>query len=248
MRLLAQFLFFSTLLPFLLGSSCPTEDLPRPPRLKAPLITHSNILAKTDFNNQYQETIHLTWKNNQEDTLSVISYTLIRTTSSDSTPSLKTNIPPDLLEGFFDPLSPLNLDRITEEYVYYQLFAIDSLWRPSDTSATCTVSVAREMTLVHPGDTLYSSTNPVTFSWQVPQIQQGPTHSYVNLWFNDSLQWTSDTEKIFTGGGSKKVEKILSNSLIPGIYYWGVTLEITGGSSIQPKSITIRKVYVKQNK
>lgn len=249
MRLLAKWLYLSTLLPFLLGSSCPTEDPPPPPRLKAPYFTFQDIVAKPDYNNQYQETILLKWNVDSTDTISPIYYCLIRTTSVDSNPSIKTNIPTNLINGYLDPIHPLGLSIIYEEFVYYRIFTIDSLWRSGDTSAICTVSVAREVIILHPGDTITNTPGSEKFTWLVPQIQQGPSHSFISIWKNDSIQWTSDAEKIYTGGGSQKVNRLLPDSLSPlnsGVYYWGVSLIIIGGLNTDPKSITIRKLYVKR--
>ena len=225
---------------------CLTIDQEPPQRLSAPIFTHYSIVAKKDFDNEYSEFIQLNWIPDSTDKISIRYYEITRVIPIDSNSNTNIkNIPHDTTT-MYDRVSNLNLlsPRTKSNNILYRIFAVDSLERAGDTSVVCTVSLAENVILKSPFDTLHSD----LFQWIVPQIF---TQSITNilLWKNDSLIWESDSISDYTGGGSKNQRKILPASLSPlspGKYYWGIKMSlVSGGIERDPSSITIREFYVK---
>lgn len=230
----------------ILFSTCLTIDQPPPDHLSAPLITGYTIITKKDLYDQYHESIHLTWKPDTTDPISVWKYEIVHKTSYDSFFLATVHNIPGSINEYSDFTSNLNLSvpRISLEYVFYRVFAFDSLERVSDTSVACTVSLAPHVDLLHPLDTLrYNS-----FRWLVPQLFNPPITA-IMLIKNDTLMWQSGYDTSWTGGAPLERIKSLPDSLIPlipGNYSWGVVMQLIGGITQQdPSSITIREFHVK---
>ena len=238
------------LLPVLLSSICITPPEPRPDRLSSPVFYNSETVAG-QFDNEYHEMIYLQWQPDSTDTIPVISYKIIRQVDIDSFQTFITSIPADV-NDLYDPTYKFvdADDRTNDRLIFYRIFAIDGIdeGRPGDTSAVCTVSLARVVDLLSPLiDTISNQSS--NFKWQVPSINN-PIKTYVVLWLNDSTLWVSDTIKDFTGGGPKTYERTLPSSLLPlysGVYFWGGFLVIQGGSvnGDDASSVAIRNFYVK---
>ncbi|MGD9200041.1 MAG: hypothetical protein PVI26_00630 [Chitinispirillia bacterium] len=225
---------------------CLTIDPEPPERLGAPVFSHYSIVAKKDLDDEYNEFIQLHWRPDSTDKISIGYFEIIRMIPTDSTSNTNIRNIPGNYRLIHDKISNFNLlnPRTQSNNIFYKIFAIDSLERAGDTSIICTVSLAENVILKTPFDTLHTE----LFQWIVPQIF---TQSITNvlLWKNDSLLWESDSIPDYTGGGSKNQSKILPGHLSPlqsGMYYWGVKMTlVSGGIDRDPSSITIREFYVK---
>lgn len=238
-------LFIFVLLAILL-SCIPTVDPPPPDRLSAPYITEYRIIAEPDYTNEYHETIYLKWAPDTTDPISPISYEIIRQADTDSFPTFIRNIP-DTINKISEPTYKFDdLDRSTEHLIFYRIFAYDSLGRMGDTSAICSVSLARNITLMHPGNIMSDPAGKEYFEWEIPEGIVNQNISHIYLWKNDSLIWESDSVWYYSGGVARYPKKSLPTPLSPLIknnyYYWGIELSII--DIHYPLSITIRNFYV----
>lgn len=220
---------------------CATIDPPPPSPLSAPIITDSTIVAVPDIDKEITESIQIQWTAGPGDSLSVYSFKIIRNTALQTLPLL-TKLSIDSLNTLIDPVAQLNLpNRNDEQYIIYRIFALDSLDRPGDTSAACTITLARSIPLLSPKDTFVVN----QFKWEVPNGIYNQTRSCAILWHQGSLVWKSDDVLKYTNGLSEIFTRALPDSLMPlapGRYYWGIQLTIEGG--VFPVSFTIRKLYV----
>jgi hypothetical protein len=234
--------------PLLLSSTCLTIDPPLPQRLSPPIFSGVNIHPGY-FNGSLQEMITLRWEPDTTDTVSIVSFCILRRTDSDSFPTPVTNIPGTVRE-IWDPVYLLNMtDRSAEHLVTYRIFGIDSLGRNGDTSGAYIVEIARFVNLLNPADrSVFPDTlRELKFRWEVtPIVNQFNVH--VLVWKSDTLVWTSDTIRDYTGGLSKIYERTLPGSVYnfkSGTYFCGVSLTITGGEyENDPSSIRLSSFYV----
>ncbi len=234
-----------SLLIIALFCNCLTVDPPPPPRLSAPTITHVAIKAMPDYTQAYNEAIFVYWQKNALDEITPSRFEVIRQAVSDSFPTTIKNIPPTHDSIYEFTASFVNLDRTEENTLFYRIFAFDSLGRPGDTSAVCTVSLARTITLIRPGAVLNDPPGNEIFKWEIPEgINRNASHIY--LWKSDSLLWESDSVWYYSGGVAKYPEKGLPTHLSPLMkgetYYWAVELSIIDRN--YPLSITVSKFYV----
>jgi hypothetical protein len=237
-------LFILSLLGFFL--SCLTVDPPRPDLLSAPHFTGYQIIAVPDYANEYQETIRLHWIPDSTDPISPISYEIIRQADTDSFPSYIRNIP-DTIHTINEPTHKFDeLDRTEEHLIFYRIFAYDSLGRTSDTSAVCTVALARNLILMHPENIMSDPAGEEYFKWEISEGINNYIIYHVCLWKDDSLIWESDPKGENVGNMAvyreEKLPSIYSPLTKNKYYYWGVALSII--DIYDPASITIRNFYV----
>lgn len=247
MRSFIKYFFIPVFLiaaPVIVGG-CLTIDPPPPDRPAAPKFTRYSIVAKKDSDNEYNEFIQLYWMYDTTDQISIRYFEIIRMLPVDSNSNTNIKNIPHSITTMYDKISNFNLvnPRTSSNTIFYKIFAIDSLERSGDTSVVCTVSLAENVTLNSPFDTLHSN----VFQWVVPQIFTQSITSIL-LWNNDSLLWNSDSIPDYTGGGAKSQSKTLPVHLSPlstGRYFWGVNMTlVSGGIDSDPSSITIREFYV----
>jgi len=233
------------LLSFFLWIQCPTIDPPPPAKLSAPAITEYKIYAKSDYSGEYHEFIKIIWRTDSSDQILTDRFNIIREIDNDSFPTVITNIPGTNTE-FDDDVNLFNImDRTVEHRIYYHIYGYDTLDRSGDTSVACTLVLARNLILMHPGDTMKESTGNEYFQWEVPEQISDPNISQLYLWRGDSLVWKSDSIRIFSMGRAQYLKKKLPSFLSPlqrGKYYWGIEFSII--ETYYPMSITIRNFTV----
>jgi hypothetical protein len=157
-----------------------------PPRLASPAVTGIGI-AETKPPSPLQEAIRISWQPPSEDSVAIRSFTLIRKTASDSGFDVFTRSQgiPDSVHTFDDPATPIGFPIDGFFLVSYRLFAVDTLGRPSDTSAACSLYLAPQPTV----DTIDLAGG--TVRWHTRFIQ-GSVLSWIKLWNGASgASWES---------------------------------------------------------
>lgn len=225
--------------PIFLGLTCPTIDPPPPPRLTRPAFTQAEIVAKTDHAQQFHEAIRLHWHPPSTQHISIDNYCIIRFVAYDS--SLKHYTVSGIDTTVDDLIAPLNIPRIDMQQVLYRVYAIDSLGRAGDTSVPCTVSLAPEVSLSHPANTLDTAHASYYLQWVIPQVIGNETISYGIVWKTDSCLWQSPSVKTFNTKIAKYPFPVSLYPFETGKYYWGVKLVVVGEND--PTSFTIRHFY-----
>lgn len=230
-----------------LNMACLTVDPPRPSVLGAPV----NLTAViTEFDSTFSipgEYIRIGWNKNNSDTISSASYTILSFADSTGISGKVTNIPANI-NSYFVPVSEIYIQefRDQERFIAYSIFGIDTLGRPGDTSAQCTITIAPSVLLSTPGATIIDTTSNIKFKWFVRKIQD-QTISLISLWKENSKIWISEPESLYTGGEDiTAVTRTLPDSLTPlseGQYEWSVSLRIIKGND-EPKSFTIKELNV----
>ena len=244
MRRTTTLTWIASLLPICIGAIC--DPIPPPPAtLSSPAFSGYDIVSRV-YDGEHQEMIRLAWLPDSTDTVSVVSYQILRRGEADTFTTPIRDIAGTVQELFDPTVNFVEADKRDNEYhVFYRIFAFDSLGRPGDTSVVCTVSLARFVKQLQPLDTFQNE----PFKWQVPPVFN-LTLSHVILWKGDSTLWTSDTIRAYTQGGVPPFERSLPQSfppLIPGKYFWSVHLKILGGGmgGDDALSIITTNFYVK---
>lgn len=150
----------------------PTSQLPRP--------TINSV--ELTVSKQFKEAIHISWSIPPGNNSSIMSFTILRMTDSDSFYNVYSeNIPADTF-NFYDPVEPSLFPTSSAEVksVYYRIFAIDDLDLSGDTSEACTLSIVQQPSLSN----IDLSTQCLTWS---SNIHFGGLFSYCKIWM-DSLQ------------------------------------------------------------
>lgn len=225
---------------FLLAASCPSPDLPPPPALPAPTVNQPSIVA-TRVQDRVRETVRLHWTSPATESLGVFQYTVLRRIDDDSVfsiPRFGSSIP-DSVTDFYDLCEDIGFPiGYPYKKIYYRIVAIDSLDRPSDTSATCSLQLAWQPILNNPqnGDTL--GTN--LFSWTVSAVQ--------NLFYTKMMVWNSSRQiyisrrEQFTGSehSSVRTDNTLPDScmpLAPGTYYFAAWYQVIDNDLIESMKV-----------
>jgi hypothetical protein len=171
---------------------CQPFDPITPPRLSAPDITIIRVGEARLFSS-YREAIHIEWRTPVNDSAGIRSFSIIRKTENDSVFDLFTRsqgIPPSI-DSFNDDIKPIGFPNEGYLLVKYRIFAIDTLGRPGDTSAICSLFLARQPQL----DTIDLPRS--SFRWH-SQFIQGSVATYMNLWNKDgSVTWSSPRQEDF---------------------------------------------------
>jgi len=245
MRTAAFLTGIAAILPVCLGAIC--DPIPAPPAtLSSPVFTGYDVVSRI-YDGEHQEMIVVQWEPDSTDTVSVVSYQMLRRGEADTFATPIRDIAGTVRELFDPTVNFVESAKRENEYnVFYWIFALDSLGRPGDTSPACTVSLARFVKQLQPLDTFQNE----PFRWQVPPIFNR-TMSFVTLWRGDSVLWTSDTMLEYTGGGVPPFEKSLPGNfppLPPGTYFWGVPLRILGGGANGDDALSVitTNVHVKR--
>lgn len=242
--------YLTIVLITLISLSCLTVDPPRPVELGAPQNLSAVIVNFDSSSNAPGEYIHIKWEKNVNDTISTASYTLLKYTDTTGTSGKITNIPSNV-NSYFDPLSESYTSefRAEEKIVAIAIVGIDTLGRPGDTTALCSVSVAPSVILSSPGLSISDTIENINFKWFVRKVPD-QTITFVSLWHQDSIIWSSTPDSLYTGGEElTAISELLPDSFLPlsvGTYNWIVSLKIVTGED-DPKSFTARELNVLSN-
>ena len=195
-----------------------------PLRLKQPAITKI-FLSEAKFST-YREALHIVWSPPPTDSISIRSYTLLRKTYNDSIFAVLKYGIPDSIVSFNDDLTLVGFPVDGYDLIEYKLFAIDTLGRPGDTSAACSLYIAPQPELTALDTTTWC------FGWLSRSIQ-GSVDSYIKVWNSagDSL-WTSPSVEEF-GNAQVPVNfsACIPDSLIPSLpdtWYFAIFLDANG--------------------
>ncbi len=215
---------------------------PLPQRLNAPRIQRLDISGvQNGF--FYDEAIRISWTPPDNDSIGISSYTLLRSyENADSGFSAVIYEIPSAITSFSAPLSEQYRTITDIRWVYFRVFAIDSLDQPGDTSRVDSIALAPSPHVTYPYDTLSQN----KFEWQIADIRN-PFRSYITLWDTSGKVWQSDSSQIEYGNGIRLItfSRSLPDSLWPlheGTWFVGATCFAIGGSFEQ--SIRIRRTYV----
>gem|GEM_PF-2379253 len=216
------------------GVVCIPPEPPVPDRLKAPVFKEGKVVVER-LNGTYEELIYLRWAPPDTDSvpISVKNYVIIQhlpfDTAADTLGVLSSE--PEILPATrtFAYQRTENLRRYGSGEIlsmYYQIYAVDSLERPGDTSEPFGVALLRNVTLLAPTDTLSGN----NFVWETRFIQD-EIFTNMMLWreADASLIFISDTVDYFTTYYDiKQFSARIPNIRWPlqsGIYTWAVRLE-----------------------
>lgn len=239
--------FIVLLIIFAFHFACLTVDPERPGELLAPTNLKCQVVNIDSVFQKPGEHIKITWTKNPLDTISVSSYTIIRSTDNDSNISSITNIP-FTVTTFYDPTGDIYdlEERVTEKPVIYSVYGVDSLGRQGDTTELFTVHLAPATILSTPGETIHTNDSLIVFKWFVRKIQD-QTISKVSLWKNSSILWSSIPESLYTGGDEltsiSRTLPAIHTPMDSGSYHWSVSLEIINGRD-NPISFTFKDLDV----
>ncbi len=242
--------YLITSLIFFLAISCLTVDPPRPTTLGAPINVSAAIYDFDSTNNVPGEYIRISWNKNSSDTISTATYTIlsfIDSTDTMGTPGKVTNIPENI-NTYFTPVNEVykNISRDQERWIAYTVLGVDTLGRPGDTAALCTVNLAPSVLQSSPGTSIADTVTSLSFKWFVRKVQD-QTITSISLWKENLKIWTSKAESLYTGGADMTpVSKMLPDSLSPlseGEYQWIVSFRIINGSD-EPQSFTAKELNV----
>jgi hypothetical protein len=211
----------------LLFCVCQSFQTATPPRLKSPHISAIN-LTEAKLYGSWRPAIRIAWTPPNADTTAIRSFTLIRKAPGDSIYDVFTRSQeiPDSISVFNDDVTPIGFPYDGFTLVSYKISAIDSLGRPGDTSAPCSLYCAPQPNL----DTIDRSN--WCFRWHSSRIQ-GSVSSAIKIW-NDAVtvSWQSAaTEDFGSHDFPTYFTACLPDSLKPlpaGTWYFALYLEAMG--------------------
>jgi hypothetical protein len=213
-----------------------------PPRLGPPEVT-TIACSEARLFGTWREAIHLEWRAPATDSISIRSYTLLRQTGSDSTFDVfsRSQGIPDSITRFDDDIKPVGFPDEGFFIMRYRILAVDTLGRSSDTSATCSLYLARQPEI----DTIDPSN--YSFRW-FSQFIQGSVNSYITIWdAGDTTRFSSAPQEEF---GSWDYRVYFSatlpdsmKSMGSGVWYYSIRLFAMGTQhqSIKVDSFNVRK-------
>ena len=147
-----------------------------PPPLSPPEITAID-LTEARLSGSWREAIHLQWEAPSTDSIAIRSYTIIRRTDNDSSFDVfsRSQGIPSSIDTFNDDIKPIGFPDADYFSVRYRIFAVDSLGRSGDTSAVCSLYLARQPVI----DTIDLAKS--SFRW-FSQFIQGSVETYIKIW------------------------------------------------------------------
>jgi hypothetical protein len=220
--------------------SCHTYNPVTPPRPDAPVITELRTTEARLFGT-WRETIRLQWVPPlATDGIDIKSYTLVRKTANDSVFDVfirSQEIPP-AIDTFFDDIKPIGFPDDSFLLVQYRAFAVDRFGRSGDTSAPCSLYLARQPVI----DTI----DPVksVFRWR-SQFIQGSISTFLKLWNAEcTLLFSSPRQEDYGSWDYPSLFSVrLPDSLVPmppGRWYCSVYFMAMGiGQSLKVDSIYV---------
>jgi hypothetical protein len=198
-----------------------------PPRLDSPVFTKITLSEARIFGT-YREAVRLAWRAPRTDSIGLRSFTLIRKLPGDSLFDVfsRSQGIPAPIDSFSDDMTHIGFPLDGYSLVMYKIVALDTLGRPSDTSAPCSLYIAPQPIL----DTV--DTVKLCFRWHSSRIS-GSTVSYVKLWDKTGTRsWESVRSEKFGGDYPPLYfDACLPDSLKPlnrGTLYYAVFLEAMG--------------------
>jgi hypothetical protein len=223
-----------------MAGACPTPIEPLPPVLNAPSFLTKKVTWAKVTTNSFAEVVSLSWKKSDADTIPTGSFTILRKIGSQSTYTAAMRGIPASISDYADPISQFGFSK----EVIYRIFAVDTLNRSGDTSLPCTLTLAQQVILREPADTLTAN----YFSWDVlgQMVMGGFTCTFA---FADTaaVRWQAPpTVLTFIGENTLlTLTQALPDTLWPlprGRYFWSVRLDISGGAN--PQSIIVGTCHV----
>jgi hypothetical protein len=220
MRIL-KYAVITVSLPFLLGSSCPTNEPPLPPTLASPEIT-SIAISYQHIRDSYYPAVHLQWQAPDTDSVSVNSYTVIRMADTSSTFGIIIHGIPDSITDYFDLIDKIPMPGVTHfSQILYRVIAIDSLGRPSDTSLTDTVILYNPPKLVYP----LASLDIREFRWSISGYG-GPYTTYMILEDSLGAYWQSTPVTSYVSDNEMEHSVTPPDTIHSGTYEWVVKADV----------------------
>ena len=211
---------------FLVGI-CTCQPFDLVPRLGAPEITHIG-LTEARLSGTWREAIHLRWEMPSTDSISIRSYTIIRQAANDSLYDVFTRSQgiPSSIDSFNDDIKPLGFPQGDFSPVRYRIFALDSLGRSSDTSAPCSLYLARQPEI----DTIDITKS--SFRW-MSRFIQGSVDTYLKIWDAGGAPYFTSARQEEFGSWDYPVYFVatLPDSLSPfspGTWYYAIYLFAMG--------------------
>jgi hypothetical protein len=198
-----------------------------PPHLGPPQIT-TMALTEARLSGSWREAIHLRWEAPPTDSIGIRSYTLIRRTGNDSSFDVfsRSQGIPSSIDTFNDDIKPFGFPETDFFPVRYQIFAVDSLGRSGDTSAACSLSLARQ-----PGiDTVDLAKSSIRW---FSEFIQGSIETYIKIWNTAGDGYFSSARQEEFGSWDTPVyfSTTLPDSLSPfspGTWYYAIYLFAMG--------------------
>ncbi|MBD3419534.1 MAG: hypothetical protein GF398_05380 [Chitinivibrionales bacterium] len=243
-RLVKCLLFSSPAFLFLVNSGCPSPEEPLPHSLQGPVITSHQVTAVRS-GSDYAEVIRITWQAPPDTQVAVREYQILRNTqtSTDSGFSIAVHSIPPTIQTYNDRIDEIGYPQkdFSVKAIRYRIVAIDEYDRAGDTSATDTVYLANEPSIVYP-DTILDSN---LFHWRWRGIKAGYTSS-MQLWTLDSLYWQSPAVLKYGSELTDEFEAVVPDSLWPllsGTWFMGV--RIKANSADYRQAIAVRKFVVR---
>jgi hypothetical protein len=239
-RALNAFFIYSFTASAAVVCTCHTYNPVTPSRPDAPVVTEFRTTEARLFGT-WRETVRLRWTPPPlAEPVDIKSYTLIRKTANDSVFDVfirSQEIPP-VIDTFFDDIKPIGFPKDSFLLVQYRAFAVDRFGRSGDTSAACSLYLARQPEI----DTI----DPVrsVFRWR-SQFIQGSVSTYLKLWNAEhTVLFSSPRQEQF---GSWDYPSLFSaqlpDSLVPmppGRWYCSIYLLAMGiGQSLKVDSIYV---------
>jgi len=183
------------------------------------------FLSEAKFST-FREAIHVGWVRPSEDSIGIRSYTLLRKNFDDSLFDICSHDIPDSVTSFDDDLNLIGFPANGYFLIRYRVFAVDTLGRPGDTSAACSLYVAPQ-----PEFTALDTTS-WCFGWLSRSIQ-GSVTSHIKIWNGaGNRTWTSpDSEKFGNEQVPVNFQACLPDSLkppLPDQWYYTIFLEANG--------------------
>jgi hypothetical protein len=232
----------------ILLSRCVEPPPPRPPRPAAPRIDSLDVVGEK-IRGRYREAVRISFSAPDSAPAGIDFYEIIRKSEGDSAfDSIVTEIPRDVHE-YFDVIDGgMGFPSLLQyRAVFYRMYAVDSLGRSGDTSATARITLVWQPKLMYPSpsDTL---TRP-ELQWGVELIG-GPYYTYPFLWSADrGLLWRGEQSPtpVYGGEGLKDTVMPLPASVLPleeGMYYYGAKVIVENSELDWPQSLAIGEFYV----
>jgi hypothetical protein len=214
-----KYLLVCATFPLLINSACPTKEPPLPPRLGKPVITLADI-REARSGNSYSVNFHVSWTPPSEDSVHVRFYKVLRWQPTDSSFGIVSPLIADSITDYYLRLDKTNFPIMGFDSIVCEVLAIDSLYRPSDTSESYTLLLA-------PQPKQDSILNARCCKWTI-QGCIGQIESYSRIWdLNHTIIWTSNTDLQMASNGEPVTSPLYCMNSAPqdtGIYFYGVYL------------------------
>ncbi len=248
MKLRARVLLFAPLAALLMDGSCPSPEPFPPATLTAPIITQVGVDAFSFQSTPgFRPAIHVRWQMPANGSLGVREFVIFQKTMGDSSFTLLARSIPGNVFDYHENADNVGFPGLLSyKTIFFQMFAIDSVGRTSDTSAIDSLVLAWQPIPVSPVESDTISNDSLV--WYVTSVMAG-YYTYSMLYGDTAgLLWSAPQPIVpvysYQGDTVQSANQIPASlfPLSPGGYTWAIKLEVP---ALNAQSMAVRRLYAR---